>query len=94
MVNVKYIILTLLILAACTAIPTDNTDTSGECTTSDNLEYIEEYCPRCKGVGQVELSTGERILWGCVTFGGGFLFETMDCDMCNGIGVVRKRKIK
>lgn len=91
MVNVKYIILTLLILAACTAIPTD---TSEEYATSDNFEYIEEYCPRCKGVGQVELSTGERILWGCVTFGGGFLFETMDCDMCNGTEVVRIRKIK
>lgn len=58
------------------------------------IEYIEKYCPKCNGVGKVELTTGERVLWGVVTFGGGFMFETMECSMCNGSGVIKVKKLK
>lgn len=57
------------------------------------IEYIEKYCPNCNGVGKVKLSTGERVLWGVVTFGGGFMFETMECDVCRGTGVIKVRKL-
>lgn len=57
------------------------------------IEYIEKYCPNCNGVGKVKLSTGERVLWGVVTFGGGFMFETMECDVCQGTGVIKVRKL-
>lgn len=61
--------------------------------TPPKIEYVEKYCPNCNGVGKVKLSTGERVLWGVVTFGGGFMFETMECDMCRGTGIIKVRKL-
>lgn len=61
--------------------------------TPPKIEYVEKYCPNCNGVGKVKLSTGERVLWGVVTFGGGFMFETMECDVCQGTGVIKVRKL-
>lgn len=80
----------LLLLISC---KDNTTNTTSYSKPIKRIEYTEKYCSRCNGVGEVELSTGERVLWGVVTFGGGFMFETIECSMCNGTGIIKVRKL-
>lgn len=57
------------------------------------IEYIEEYCPNCKGVGKVKMSTSSRVALGIITFGPGALCDVETCEMCNGKGIIYKRKL-
>lgn len=82
-----YILISILLLGC------GNPDVYKYEYNQQKIEYIEKYCPNCNGVGKVKLSTGERVLWGVVTFGGGFMFETMECDVCQGTGVIKVRKL-
>lgn len=87
--KIKYIFIILVcLLISCDDTPVDYTHVKPQ------IQYVEKYCPRCNGIGEVELTTGERVLWGVFTFGGGFAMETMECSMCNGTGVVKVRKLK
>lgn len=87
MKKIIYILISILLLGC------SNPDAYKYEYNPPKIEYIEKYCPNCNGVGKVKLSTGERVLWGVVTFGGGLMFETMECDVCQGTGVIKVRKL-
>ena len=81
----------VLFLLSCCTCKHDNTKRLKG--NGQSIKYIEKYCPNCNGVGKVKLSTGERVLLGVATFGGGFFIETEKCDMCNGTGTVKIKTI-
>ena len=71
---------------------------SKHCVHTDNvhdhkIEYIEKYCPNCNGTGKVKMDAGSRVVLGILTFGCGALCETSTCEMCDGTGVIKVRKL-
>lgn len=80
MKNIVIFLLSLIFLASC-----DN--------TTKDIEYEEIYCPKCDGVGMVKADAGTRIVMGIMTFGSGALIETTECDICNGTGIVKRKKL-
>lgn len=58
-----------------------------------NKNSTEIRCPKCNGLGKVELSTGQRTVLGLLTLGPGFLITTDVCPYCKGYGVIRIKKL-
>lgn len=87
----KILLLSIILLSSCDDSNYNNTNQTYQ--PEPKIEYIEKYCPNCNGIGEVKLSTGDKVLWGIATFGGGFMFETMECSMCDGTGIVKVRKL-
>lgn len=63
---------------------------------SNNYEdmYEEIYCPVCHGIGQVKMSTADKVVIGILSFGPGALCDTKQCEMCRGTGIVKRKKLK
>lgn len=73
----KYLVLLIALLAiSCTS---NDTHLSHIENSIDTVEYEEVYCPKCNGIGQVELSAGDRVVLGILTFGPGALCDTEQC---------------
>lgn len=56
--------------------------------------YEEIYCPECNGIGQVKMSTSDKVVLGILSFGPGALCDTKQCEMCKGTGIVKRRRLK
>ena len=64
------------------------------CNNNSNISYKEELCPECNGSGKIKASTGTKIFLGIITFGPGVMVETVQCDYCQGTGVIKIKDLK
>ena len=84
----KYIFIIFTILMAISCNNTNN------CSNNNStIEYEEIYCPKCDGIGEVKADVGTRIVMDIMTMCTGALVETTECDMCDGTGIVKRRKL-
>lgn len=60
--------------------------------TYDDI-YEEIYCPECNGIGEVKMTTSDKVVYGILSFGPGALCDTKQCEMCKGTGIVKRRKL-
>lgn len=78
----KYLLFILLFVSCTGNCPHGN-------PTTPKRQYVEEICPKCKGTGSVEMSTGQKAGLAICTLGMGLLCDETECETCNGTGIVK-----
>lgn len=78
----KYLLFILLFVSCTGNCPHSN-------PTTPKRQYVEEICPKCKGTGSVEMSTGQKAGLAICTLGMGLLCDETECETCNGTRIVK-----